>query len=156
MTLIPWSSKESTRIRASEIESSSSTLDGEEPQYNEWSTRCFEISDLLSQRVPGEDNLFILNFRLERIDFANSGNTQNPVPPSSFLSLKAEGKEMALLTGLLMRQCTIKEPLQNHRASHGPVIEELRALREEVEELNHENRVLKHTLGELQRPRRVS
>jgi hypothetical protein len=36
------------------------------------------------------------------------------------------------------------------------VIEELRALREEVEELNHENRVLKHTLGELQRPRRVS
>lgn len=154
MSLVHWNPKKGTEL-GSPQRVTTSPLDVETSKYDEWSTRIFEVSDLLTERVPGEESLFLLNFRLERM-IANSGKTQNPVPPDSFLSLKAEPREMALFTGILHRQIKIKDPLQRHRVSQTSMLEELQYLRGEVEALEEENRILKHTLMELQRPKRVS
>jgi hypothetical protein len=133
----------------------SSTLDGKISSTLGWSSRVYEISDLQIDRER-TDNVFLCTFSLDRLDGSEiSGRTQNPDPPTQF-SLKAEGKEVALLSGLLGRHCRILELRYQRLISQSELVAEIQALREENSNLQQEVENLYGALESLQRPKMIS
>lgn len=136
---------------SSEVEDSS--LDQKISQTLSWSSRVFEFSDLTVQKVR-TDNVFLLSFQLQRRD-GDSGKTLNPENPVH-LSLKAEGKEIALLSGLLSRTVSIQELKHQKLVSQQELMSEVSELREENANLRQEVDNLYEALERIQRPRLVS
>jgi hypothetical protein len=116
------------------------------------------LINVLIERVPGSDGSFVISFELQRDGTENSGKTETPVPHTLLLSLKVEGKELPTLTGLLSRKVTIGEnlELQSSLENQENLKSENHHLREERDSLEHENKILKRTLMELQREPRVA
>lgn len=156
MKLFSQDSKERTSNQVPPGSNSISTLDASKSQTTFWSERTFEFDDLLLKTTRGEDDLLLISFKLQRVGVADSGKNQNPVSKTLLLSFKAEKKEVALLTGLLGRQLQVEEELRPSFRAKEEMSEDLERLREENEELQSENLILKRSLMEIQRPRRVS
>lgn len=151
MSIIPWRS-EGPRDGTSP-ESQDSTLEPEVQTTLSWSSRLFEISDLNVEK-EARTEVFLSTFKLDPVD-GNSGETQNPVTPVQ-LSLKAEGREISLLSGLLNRHCRILELKQTRVLNQNRVLQELQELRDENLRLKGEVSNLYGALELLQRPRMIS
>lgn len=154
MKLFSQDTQQGASDQVSTYQQKSSSLD---PGSSEtfWSRRYFEISDLnLSRTRDQQESTYLVNLELQRAsdDF---GKNQNPIS-QLLLSFKIEQKEVALLTGLLSRVIQVEEELRPSFRAKEEMDEELQRLREENSCLEEENKVLKRSLMEIQRPRRVS
>lgn len=153
MSITHWRDQRCTQGSGSVQDSNSAALEKEVSSSLSWSNRVFELSDLQVNREP-KDNLYFLTFLMEPLDTENSGKTKIPVPPVQ-LSFKAEGKEVALFSGLLSRHCLIQEFKHTRLVSQSRMLQELQDLRAENQDLRHEIQNLYGALESLQRPRVV-
>lgn len=136
---------------------SSSTLENGYDSGTSWVKRSWLITDLnLRQDSMLEKDQFQATFELQRAGLPKSGIDQTPVTVTLLLSIKAAGKEISLLTGLLGRSVQTEEEIQGRSIYSERLQGQISELRAEVESLERENLNLKHTLMESQRPRRVS
>lgn len=133
-----------------------SPLDLEKMSEFSWFRRNFEFSDLLIEKVPGQEGRFLFSLKLKGAGVLNSGTLQNPAQRLLLLSFKGEAKELALLSGLISREVLIEEELLEGSLKVQDLETELQQLREEVLRLRHENQVLKQSLVDLSREPRVA
>jgi hypothetical protein len=152
MSITFWNRQDSNGNR-SRPEAESSTLDSRIQSTLSWSSRVFEIVDLQVERER-TDNVFLSTFALDQLN-GNSGKNQNSSPPIQ-LSLKAEGKEIALLSGLIGRHCRILELTYSRLISQSEMYAEIQALRAENLALRTEVDNLYGALDRLQRPKMIS
>jgi len=155
MTLTPWSRQRCTNGTdppGQKVEGSS--LEKKITQAFSWSSRVFEFSDCQTRRVDGtgKETTYLLSFRLESLEDENSGNNLNPVPPIQ-LSLKADGREIPLLNGLLGRHCQILEFGHHRLIEQTDMMNEIQLLREENSNLRQEVQNLYGALSQLQETR---
>lgn len=130
-----------------------STLEAKIQSTLSWSSSVYQISDLQVDRHR-TDNVFLCTFELDRLE-RDSGNNQNPAL-STQLSLKVEGKEIALLSGLLGRHCSFGEFRYTRLIQQNQLVEEIHRLREENLNLKGEVENLYGALESLQRPKMIS
>lgn len=116
-------------------------------------TRTFRITNLLLTKDPKEGN-FLLDFELQRVGVGNFGTDQNSDQPPPLLRIKAEGKEIALFSGILDRELEIEETRWVDRSSVERLTTENSALRDRVAEQDRELTALRNYLMESQRPLR--
>lgn len=116
-----------------------------------WFRRSFEISDLLIEKIPGQESKFLFSLKLKGAGSLNSGTLQNPDQRLLLLSLKGEAKECALLTGLISREVQIEEELLEGSLKVQDLEQDLQWYREKLERSEYENQVLKRSLMELSR-----
>lgn len=121
-----------------------------------WFRRTFEFSDLLIEKVPGQEGRFLFSLKLKGAGVLNSGTLQNPALRLLLLSFKGEAKELALLSGLISREVLIEEELLEGSLKVQDLEAELQLHREEVLSLRHENQILKQSLVDLSREPRVA
>lgn len=133
-----------------------SPLDQEIQPKVAWFRRPFEISDLLIEKVPGQEGRFLFSLKLKGVGSLNSGTLQNPDMRLLLLSFKGEAKELALLSGLISREILIEEELLEGSLKVQNLEAELRLLREEAAALRHENQILKQSLVDLSREPRIA
>jgi hypothetical protein len=158
MSMTPWRNQRCTNGNAPNDQGSAgSSLEQKITQSFSWSSRVFEFSDCQVARVDGtgKESTFLLSYKLESLEEENSGNYLTPVPPIQF-SLKADGREIPLLTGLLGRHCQILEFKHHRLVSQAELMNEIQVLREENANLRHEVQNLYGALGSIQRPRVTS
>jgi len=155
MTLTPWSRQRCTNgADPPNARTERSSLEKKITQAFSWSSRVFEFSDCQTTRVDGtgKETTFLCSFKLESLEEENSGNNQTPVPPIQF-SLKADGREIPLLTGLLGRHCQILEFRHQRLINQTDMMREIQLLREENSDLRREVQNLYGALSQLQETR---
>lgn len=135
----------------SNTHSTSFSLVPETREKISWFRRSFEISDLLVEKIPGQEGKFHFSLKLKGAGNLNSGTLQNPDQRLLLLSLKGEAKECALLTGLISREVQIEEELYEGSLKVQELQEDLQWYREKLERSEYENQVLKRSLVELSR-----
>lgn len=133
-----------------------STLDSEDRYKVRQVKRTFRFSNLLLHPSSLEEGLFLLDYELQRVGVENSGQSQNPVTPPLLLRFKAQGRELATLSGILGREVEIEEDRRISAKTTENLESELQRLREELKESMTENQALKQYFMETQRPKRVS
>lgn len=151
-----WRSTEGASSDSLVQRTGNSPLDHSNLPRTSWVRRQWTVTDLSLNRRPGEEDSFSCSLSLERDGFTDSGRTPKPVKYSLCLSLRVRGKEIPLLTGLLSKEIQTSEELHSLSVSSEKLLEQITELREEIQSLELENRSLKHTLMEIQRPKRVS
>jgi len=155
MTLTPWSRQRCVNGADPPFAGTEeSSLERKITQAFSWSSRLFEFSDCQTSRVDGsgKEATFLLSFKLESLDIENSGNNLTPVPPVQF-SLKADGREIPLLTGLLGRHCQFLEFRHQRLINQTDMMREIQLLREENSDLRKEVQNLYGALSQLQETR---
>lgn len=129
------------------------TLDAKIQSTLSWSTSVYRIDDLHIEPESGA-GAFLCSFDLAKLDM-ESGKNQNSSNRTQ-LAIKAEGKEIALLSGFLGRQCSFGELKYTRLIKQSDLILEIRSLRAEISNLRQENENLYGALESLQRPKMIS
>jgi len=137
-----------------DVVSESSTLEAKIESTLSWSSSVYTISNLSTDRADQDSNVFLCTFQLDRLDEI-SGKTRNPAL-STQLSIKAEGKEIALLSGMLGRYVAFGELRYTRLLQQEAMVSEIRQLREENSNLRQEVDNLYGALERLQRPKLIS
>jgi len=118
-----------------------------------WSSSLYRIDDLQVSPESGA-GAFLCTFDLARLDM-ESGKNHNSSNRTQ-LALKAEGKEIALLSGFLGRQCSFGELRYTRLIQQSELVLEIRNLRAENHQLRQEVENLYGALDSLQRPKMIS
>jgi len=153
MSLGIWGSRGSSGQSELEPTPADRSLDSSSSVSRSVVTRTFRITNLLLTRDPKEGN-FLLDFELQRVGVGNFGTDQNSDQPPPLLRIKAEGKEIALFSGILDRELEIEETRWVDRSSVERLTTENSALRDRVAEQDRELTALRNYLMESQRPLR--
>jgi cell division protein FtsB len=113
----------------------------------------YRIDDLQVSPESGA-GAFLCTFDLAKLD-PESGKNQNSSNRTQ-LAIKAEGKEIALLSGFLGRHCSFGELRYTRLIKQSELVEEIRSLRAENHQLRQEVENLYGALDSLQRPKMIS
>jgi len=129
------------------------TLDAKIQTTLSWSSSLYRIDDLQVSPESGA-GAFLCTFDLAKLDMESGKNLNSS--NRTQLAIKAEGKEIALLSGFLGRHCSFGEIRYTRLIKQSELVDEIRSLRAENHQLRQEVENLYGALDSLQRPKMIS
>jgi cell division protein FtsB len=148
---VEWSS--GTEIL--EPDSGPRALDAKIQSTLRWSTGVYRIDDLQVSPSDQTGAPYLCTYSLAELD-QDSGKITKKSSNCTQFAIKAEGKELGLLSGLLGRHCSFGELRYHRLVQQDALVEEIHNLRAENQSLIEENQNLYGALETLQRPKMIS